>query len=140
MLRAHEKAAHPHAPAAATTAEPSIDGAPRSGGGTSPEVVGAPAEEPASPPSPPRTNEIAQSSGAERARRLHAARHDKPAETRHAPHRTMSQSHSSAADPADGATLLTTIEAAHLLRVHPRTVQRLVERGQLSAVHLGGAV
>ena len=36
--------------------------------------------------------------------------------------------------------LLTTREAADALRVHPRTVQRLVERGQLSAVHLGTAV
>jgi excisionase family DNA binding protein len=38
------------------------------------------------------------------------------------------------------ATLLTTDEVAELLRVHPRTVQRLVERGQLAAVHLGSAV
>jgi excisionase family DNA binding protein len=37
-------------------------------------------------------------------------------------------------------TLLTTQEAADALHVHPRTVQRLVERGQLSAVHLGTAV
>jgi excisionase family DNA binding protein len=36
--------------------------------------------------------------------------------------------------------LLTTQEAADALHVHPRTVQRLVERGQLSAVHLGTAV
>jgi excisionase family DNA binding protein len=36
--------------------------------------------------------------------------------------------------------LLTTEEAAALLHVHPRTVQRLVERGDLSAVHPGGAV
>jgi len=36
--------------------------------------------------------------------------------------------------------LLTTYETADLLRVHPRTVQRLVERGELSAVHLGAAV
>ena len=36
--------------------------------------------------------------------------------------------------------LLTTSEAAEVLHVHPRTVQRLVERGELSAVHLGGAV
>jgi excisionase family DNA binding protein len=35
---------------------------------------------------------------------------------------------------------LTTREAATLLHVHPRTVQRLVERGQLCAVHLGAAV
>jgi len=27
-----------------------------------------------------------------------------------------------------------------VLRVHPRTVQRLVERGQLDAIHLGAAV
>lgn len=27
-----------------------------------------------------------------------------------------------------------------MLHVHPRTVQRLVERGQLEAVHLGAAV
>lgn len=36
--------------------------------------------------------------------------------------------------------LLTTQETASLLRVHPRTVQRLVERGQLSAIHVGAAV
>jgi excisionase family DNA binding protein len=40
----------------------------------------------------------------------------------------------------DRAALLTTGEAAKLLHVHPRTVQRLVERGQLCAVHLGSAV
>jgi excisionase family DNA binding protein len=44
-------------------------------------------------------------------------------------------------DPATpGTALLTTAEAAKRLHVHPRTVQRLVERGQLAAVHLGGAV
>jgi excisionase family DNA binding protein len=36
--------------------------------------------------------------------------------------------------------LLTTQETASFLRVHPRTVQRLVERGQLSAIHVGAAV
>jgi excisionase family DNA binding protein len=36
--------------------------------------------------------------------------------------------------------LLTTSETAALLHVHPRTVQRLVERGQLEAIHLGTAV
>ena len=36
--------------------------------------------------------------------------------------------------------LLTTSETAALLHVHPRTVQRLVERGQLDAIHLGTAV
>jgi excisionase family DNA binding protein len=38
------------------------------------------------------------------------------------------------------AALLTTGEAAELLHVHPRTVQRLVERGELAVVHLGAAV
>lgn len=37
----------------------------------------------------------------------------------------------------DGAALLTTREAAQLLHVHPRTMQRLVEGGQLAAIHLG---
>lgn len=36
--------------------------------------------------------------------------------------------------------LLTTNETAALLHVHPRTVQRLVERGRLEAIHLGTAV
>jgi len=36
--------------------------------------------------------------------------------------------------------LLTTAEAGDLLHVHPRTVQRLVERGDLSAVYVGAAV
>jgi excisionase family DNA binding protein len=36
--------------------------------------------------------------------------------------------------------LLTTSEAAALLHVHPRTVQRLVERGELGVVRLGAAV
>jgi excisionase family DNA binding protein len=42
--------------------------------------------------------------------------------------------------PLTQATLLTTAEAAELLHVHPRTVQRLVARGQLSAIHLGAAI
>jgi excisionase family DNA binding protein len=42
--------------------------------------------------------------------------------------------------PACTSGLLTTNEAATRLHVHPRTVQRLVERGQLSAVRLGAAV
>jgi excisionase family DNA binding protein len=42
--------------------------------------------------------------------------------------------------PSTKPALLTTREAADLLRVHPRTVQRLVERGQLSTIHLGTAV
>jgi len=36
--------------------------------------------------------------------------------------------------------LLTTSETAELLHVHPRTVQRLVERGKLEAIHLGTAI
>jgi excisionase family DNA binding protein len=40
----------------------------------------------------------------------------------------------------DEPGLLTTSETAALLHVHPRTVQRLVERGQLEAIHLGTAV
>ena len=48
------------------------------------------------------------------------------------------QSHSSAESTT--AALLTTREAADLLQVHPRTVQRLVERGELAAVHVGTAV
>jgi excisionase family DNA binding protein len=46
---------------------------------------------------------------------------------------------SEAVEPT-GAALLTTHEAAAVLHVHPRTVQRLVERGELCAVHLGAAV
>jgi len=41
---------------------------------------------------------------------------------------------------ADRRRLLTTAETAELLHVHVRTVQRLVERGELCAVHLGAAV
>jgi excisionase family DNA binding protein len=47
------------------------------------------------------------------------------------------------AEPAAASSspaLLTTSEAADLLHVHPRTVQRLVERGELGAVRLGAAV
>lgn len=49
---------------------------------------------------------------------------------------TRPESASAATTPG----LLTTGEAAGLLHVHPRTVQRLVERGQLTAIHLGAAV
>jgi excisionase family DNA binding protein len=48
------------------------------------------------------------------------------------------QSHPSV--PSVEAALLTTREAAELLHIHPRTVQRLVERGELAAVHVGAAV
>jgi excisionase family DNA binding protein len=44
------------------------------------------------------------------------------------------------ASPAAGHALLTTSEAAKALHVHVRTVQRLVERGELASVHLGSAV
>lgn len=41
---------------------------------------------------------------------------------------------------SEGPALLTTREAAEVLHVHPRTVQRLVERGELSVIRLGSAV
>jgi excisionase family DNA binding protein len=73
--------------------------------------------------------------------RQRATRPDKPAEsaTRGRGHATA-QRHLTSAPAAHDAALLTTNEAADLLHVHPRTVQRLVERGELCAVHLGGAV
>jgi excisionase family DNA binding protein len=43
-------------------------------------------------------------------------------------------------EDAAGSVLLTTREVAAVLHVHPRTVQRLVERGELSVVRLGSAV
>lgn len=52
----------------------------------------------------------------------------------------------SAPDPSEpqlasaGVALLTTREVADALHVHPRTVQRLVERGELAVVHLGAAI
>jgi excisionase family DNA binding protein len=52
------------------------------------------------------------------------------------PRGTRPESASAATTPG----LLTTVEAAGLLHVHPRTVQRLVERGELTAIHLGAAV
>jgi len=39
-----------------------------------------------------------------------------------------------------GVALLTTREVADALHVHPRTVQRLVERGELAVVRLGTAI
>lgn len=88
----------------------------------------ASAESPAeaqSPPAAPKTDGSAQGELSKHATRHQATRRDKAAET---------------ASAVDTATLLTTGEAARLLRVHPRTVQRLVGRGELRAVHLGGAV
>jgi excisionase family DNA binding protein len=68
-----------------------------------------------------------------------------PAERRPEPtpaeHTTRRPPEPPAVDEAQGAPgLLTTSETAALLHVHPRTVQRLVERGQLEAIHLGTAV
>jgi len=59
-----------------------------------------------------------------------------------APSRALSQPVADRAPAARGSSpaLLTTSEAAEALHVHPRTVQRLVERGQLDAIHLGAAV
>jgi excisionase family DNA binding protein len=57
--------------------------------------------------------------------------------------RPLTRPAEASAEPAARSTapaLLTTSEAANVLHVHPRTVQRLVERGELSAVRLGAAV
>lgn len=54
--------------------------------------------------------------------------------------RRRSISASGATSEPVAVALLTTEEAASVLRVHPRTVQRLVERGDLCAVHIGSAV
>jgi excisionase family DNA binding protein len=69
-----------------------------------------------------------------------ATRPVKPAETAKRPRRDARAKSRSSTPLVPGVGLLTTEEAAALLHVHPRTVQRLVERGDLSAVHLGGAV
>jgi excisionase family DNA binding protein len=53
---------------------------------------------------------------------------------------TPSRSQSRSAGESAAAALLTTQEAAEFLHVHPRTIQRLVERGELAAVHVGSAV
>lgn len=81
-----------------------------------------------------KTTEPAKQTARQRATPL-----DKPAESAtRRPGRAPAQRHLNSAP--DNAALMTTNEAADLLHVHPRTVQRLVERGQLCAVHLGGAV
>lgn len=56
--------------------------------------------------------------------------------------RVLTRPAEASAEPAASTApaLLTTSEAANLLHVHPRTVQRLVQRGELSAVRLGAAV
>ena len=66
---------------------------------------------------------------------------DAPAVVASHPQSRSSRTRPNATPTADSApALLTTHEAAALLHVHPRTVQRLVERGQLEAVRLGTAV
>jgi excisionase family DNA binding protein len=86
---------------------------------------------------PPKDN---ASKSSTRPERQTATRRDKPAETsKRAMHGARGKSQPSTR-ATRGVGLLTTEEAAALLHVHPRTVQRLVERGDLSAVHLGGAV
>lgn len=72
----------------------------------------------------------------ERARAPLAGAGVKPPASRVAPSRPESQPSA----PITASALLTTREAADLLHVHPRTIQRLVERGQLAAVHVGAAV
>jgi excisionase family DNA binding protein len=57
----------------------------------------------------------------------------------HAAERTEPAS-SDAQVAAAGIALLTTREVADALHVHPRTVQRLVERGELAVVRLGTAI
>jgi excisionase family DNA binding protein len=56
------------------------------------------------------------------------------------PTQRSSRKLASGSTPIGDLTLLTTHETAELLRVHPRTVQRLVRSGELSAVHFGTAV
>ena len=85
--------------------------------------------------------EAVQPSGPPTAVRHEPTRDDKPAETvapQEQPAAPRQRGRTS--NMSDDQTLLTTHEAAVRLHVHPRTVQRLVERGQLSAIHLGSAV
>ena len=70
------------------------------------------------------------------AREAHAEGETKAPTKPVAPSRPQSHPPETSAEVA----LLTTREAAELLHVHPRTVQRLVERGELAAVHVGAAV
>ncbi len=64
-----------------------------------------------------------------------------PQEPRTAEDRTPRAESPAAVDEAPVPPgLLTTHETAALLHVHLRTVQRLVERGELEAIHLGTAV
>ncbi len=93
------------------------------------------------PSSPPRQAGWARDATGKHAARQPTTQRDKPAEpARNEPGGARPRRHGASAPSEDDRTLLTTNEAARLLRVHPRTVQRLVERGELSAVHLGSAV
>ncbi|HEU0248174.1 MAG TPA: helix-turn-helix domain-containing protein [Gaiellaceae bacterium] len=60
-----------------------------------------------------------------------------------APHHVPERSAAAASEAqlaSAGVALLTTREVADALHVHPRTVQRLVERGELAVVRLGAAI
>lgn len=69
-----------------------------------------------------------------------ATRQETTARDRRTRPKPRSNSASGASSDPVAVALLTTEEAASVLRVHPRTVQRLVERGDLCAVHIGSAV
>jgi excisionase family DNA binding protein len=84
------------------------------------------------PPDEPQAQE------AKPATRQEATAGDRPTRRNRVNPRSNSTSRATS-DPV-AVALLTTEEAASVLRVHPRTVQRLVERGDLSAVHIGSAV
>jgi len=92
------------------------------------EQLTLPLFEPRTEPSQAPSDRRAESTGPTKA--VAASRRES------APRGTRPESSSAAATPG----LLTTCEAAGLLHVHPRTVQRLVERGELTAIHLGAAV
>lgn len=77
-----------------------------------------------------------------RAKRQQTTRRDKSAQTgrAHSDRTAVTHDESPTSGLNSPVALLTTQEAAGVLRVHPRTVQRLVERGELCVVHLGAAV
>src|SRR4051812_1556423 len=96
---------------------------------------------PALPPRERRAVPAAEGRHGQTAERRATTRHDKPAESgTKVSGSSTARRRSTSAPTADKPALLTTTEAAVLLHVHPRTVQRLVDRGQLCAVHLGSAV
>lgn len=77
-----------------------------------------------------------------RTKRQQTTPRDKSAQTRreHPDRMAVTLGEAPTAGSVSPVALLTTQEAAGVLRVHPRTVQRLVERGELCVVHLGAAV